>query len=279
LHRGLKKGDEYTLRGRLMDKETGKAICGPDGSEILAERTFTAEGPDGIVLMEFGCDGRLLSGKTAVVFEELVRDGKVLARHTDIDDKAQSVEGARIRTTARDGADGDKNVSHNGDQTVVDTVSYTGLTPGKTYSLTATLLSKTLENRSGNDAGNVAGDASGYPNALASGTTSFCPDSSDGTIDVRIACRPEAHAGEDLVVFESLTTEVDGKDGRTTQAVADHVDPNDEDQTVHVDSPTRAMPQTGVDMARLATPVAALAAVATAVARLLAYRLSCGHRR
>ncbi|MBP3884263.1 MAG: VaFE repeat-containing surface-anchored protein, partial [Olsenella sp.] len=272
LHRGLERGGTYTLHGRLMDRGTGTPIRDAGGNEITAERTFAAESPDGIVPVEFVCDGRLLSGKTAVIFEDLSRDDKVVARHADMNDEGQSVEGARIQTVARDRADGDKNVSPDGDQAIVDTVSYTGLTPGKTYTLTATLRNKPSSSSSRENSG-ASDDIDDQSDVLSSGTTTFCPSSSNGTVEVEIACRPKRFAGQDLVVFEKLTTQSDATGEGEGPAVAEHADPDDEDQTVHIDSPSKDMPQTGVDARSFAVGIAGLATVCATVTHLIKRRL------
>ena len=88
--------------------------------------------------MTFTFDSRDLEDKMdIVVFESLVRSGTELASHADIDDKNQTVTVTHpeIGTTAVDGADGDKNVITDDTTEVIDTVEYTGLIPGKEYTL------------------------------------------------------------------------------------------------------------------------------------------------
>ena len=86
----LVAGLTYTLRGVLMDKETGKPVL-IDGEEITAETTFTAEASSGSVEVVFTFDSTTLEGKTLVVFEWLYYEDTLIAEHTDIDCEAQTV--------------------------------------------------------------------------------------------------------------------------------------------------------------------------------------------
>ena len=83
-------GATYTLRGVLMDKETGKLVQ-IDGKEVLAETTFTAAESSGNVEVVFVFDSTELEGKTLVVFEWLYYEDTLIAEHTDINDEAQTV--------------------------------------------------------------------------------------------------------------------------------------------------------------------------------------------
>lgn len=88
---GLIPGKEYVIKGVLMDKETGKPLIAGD-SEVRAEKRFTPNSPAGSVSIEFAFDAAALGGKTVVAFEDLYKDGKLVATHSDIDDAAQTVE-------------------------------------------------------------------------------------------------------------------------------------------------------------------------------------------
>ena len=124
-------------------------------------------------------------------------------------------EGSRISTTAKDGADGDKDVSVDAEAKVVDAVAYEGLKAGEAYELSATLVDKAT--------GEPVADASGKP---VEAKAEFAPALSTGSQDVEIPFDASLLGGRDLVVFESLR-----KDGAE---VASHADLSDEGQTVHV---------------------------------------------
>ncbi|CAB0617615.1 thioester-forming surface-anchored protein [Corynebacterium diphtheriae] len=84
-YKGLKTGNTYTISGELMDKETQK------GTGITSQKTFTAEGTDGEVELEF-IVGPGFAGKDLVVFETLRDDGGFeVAKHEDIGSASQTV--------------------------------------------------------------------------------------------------------------------------------------------------------------------------------------------
>lgn len=90
-YKHLTAGKEYTIKGVLMDKSTGKQFL-VDGKEVCSEVTFTPETADGEVTVSFTFDGSVITKETEIVaFETLYRDGKEIAVHADIDDKDQTV--------------------------------------------------------------------------------------------------------------------------------------------------------------------------------------------
>lgn len=90
-YKPLVPGKEYTIKGVLMDKSTGKQFL-VDGKEVCSEVTFTPETADGEVTVSFTFDGSAITKDTEiVVFETLYRDGKEIAVHADIDDTDQTV--------------------------------------------------------------------------------------------------------------------------------------------------------------------------------------------
>lgn len=90
-YKHLTAGKEYTIKGVLMDKSTGKQFL-VDGKEVCSEVTFTSETADGEVTVSFTFDGSVITKDTEiVVFETLYRDKTEIAVHADIDDKDQTV--------------------------------------------------------------------------------------------------------------------------------------------------------------------------------------------
>lgn len=90
-YKPLVPGKEYTIKGVLMDKSTGKQFL-VDGKEVCSEVTFTPETADGEVTVSFTFDGSAITKDTEiVVLETLYRDGKEIAVHADIDDTDQTV--------------------------------------------------------------------------------------------------------------------------------------------------------------------------------------------
>ena len=90
-YKNLTVGKEYTVKGILMDKATGKPFL-VNGKEVSSEVTFTAEKKDGEITVRFTFDGSTVTKQTdIVVFETLYRDGVEIAAHADIDDGGQTV--------------------------------------------------------------------------------------------------------------------------------------------------------------------------------------------
>lgn len=84
-------GKEYTIKGKLMDKTTGKTLI-VNGKEVTAEKKFTAKEKSGFEELTFTFDGIGLGGKTVVVFEDVYEDGKLIGTHSDINDLGQSIK-------------------------------------------------------------------------------------------------------------------------------------------------------------------------------------------
>ena len=90
-YKHLTAGKEYTIKGVLMDKSTGKAFL-VDGKEIRSEVTFTPETADGEVTVSFTFDGSVITKETEIVaFETLYHEGTEIAVHADIEDENQTV--------------------------------------------------------------------------------------------------------------------------------------------------------------------------------------------
>lgn len=90
-YKHLVPGKEYTVKGILMDKATGKPFL-VDGKEITSEVTFTAEKANSEVTVSFTFDGSVITKETEiVVFEALYREGTEIAGHADIEDENQTV--------------------------------------------------------------------------------------------------------------------------------------------------------------------------------------------
>ena len=90
-YKHLVPGKEYTVKGILIDKATGKPFL-VDGKEITSEVTFTAEKANSEVTVSFTFDGSVITKDTEiVVFETLYRDETEIAVHADIEDKDQTV--------------------------------------------------------------------------------------------------------------------------------------------------------------------------------------------
>lgn len=224
-YKHLVPGKEYVLKGVLMNKVTGKTLE-LDGKEITSEVKFTPEQPSGTVDVLFTFDSKFIKTETQIVaFEYLYKDGKELTTHTDIEDEGQTVtiHIPSIKTTAK--VNGKKKATAKGKLTIIDTVSYENLTPGKEYEITGILMDK----------------ATGKPFMVkgkeVTSTVKFTPDKTNGTVEVEFTFdASNIKKSTDLVVFESLY--------RDNVEIAVHADLKDKGQTVTVVPPAPKTPKT-----------------------------------
>lgn len=213
---------EYTLRGTVMIKETNEPLKDADGNIVEFTKTFVPTESTGTVDVEFTVDTTELQGKTLVAFETLSYKGIDLVIHADIEDEAQTVHVPEIKTKATDKVDGDNIIDGaKTEQTIVDTVSYTNLIPGKTYVMTGKLAVK-KDYKEGEEIEFVT-DASGK---VIEVSVEFVPEKADGTVDVEFVVDASKYAGKKLVAFEKLTYE--GIELTT------HTDIEDKEQTIVV---------------------------------------------
>ena len=224
-------GKTYKVSGTLYEKVTDKdgkvskkQLLDADGNPVTAETEFIPETAFGDVDVTFAFDASDLKAKDKVVaFESLSLNGKELASHADIEDKSQTVTITKptLSTTAVDGLDADKNLIGEGDVTIVDTVKYKNVTPGKTYKVSGTLYEKVTD-KDGKVSKKQLLDADGNP---VTAETEFVPDDTYGTVDVTFTFDGSLlKDNTPVVAFESLSY----KD----KEIASHSDIEDEDQTV-----------------------------------------------
>ena len=211
---GLTAGQEYTLKGALMDKETGEPLFVND-QQVTSEAMFTPAEASGTIDVLFTFDASALTGKAVVVFETLYIGEEEVTSHTDIEDEGQTVtfvEGPKIGTTAT--VDGQHTAVPPGEVTIVDEVAYSGLTPGETYKVSGVLMDK----------------ATGEPLLVGEEQTQvtaeveFTPEEASGTVELTYTLDASELAGSSVVVFETLYL--------GDVEVASHADIEDENQTV-----------------------------------------------
>ena len=240
---GLIPGKEYTVKGVLVNKATEEPLE-IDGEKVTSEATFTPNHPSGTVDVTFNFDGSALAGEQVVAFETLYRNGIEITAHTDIEDEGQTVEFTQpeIGTTAKDGIDSDKFIVADGSATLIDTISYTGLIPGKEYKATGTLMSK--------ETGEALLDADGKP---VTSEATFTPDHDHGTVDVTFTFDCLQLAGQQVVAFETVS--------RLDKEIAVHADIEDGGQTVTIIQPnidTAAVDTVDGDKSVVADPEASI---------------------
>ena len=216
-YKNLIPGKEYKLTGTLMDAETEKPFD-VDGKAVTAETSFTPEEANGSVELSFTFDASALSGKTLVAFETMTFEDHEVAVHADIKDANQTIYFPEIKTTAKDGSDGDQDVSASKEATIVDTVTYHGLMPGSEYKVIGTLMNK------------ETGEALLKDGKPVTAQAEFKAEKAGGSVEVTFTFDASALAGQDVVVFEKLYY----TDGKTEHEIASHEDLKDEGQTVHM---------------------------------------------
>ena len=224
-------GKTYKVTGTLYEKVLGKngkvtkkVFKDKNGTPVTAEANFTAEDSYGNVDVTFYFDGSSLKeGTSLVAFESLSHNDKEIASHADVNDSGQTViiTKPKLSTTATDALDGDKNLIGEDNTTIVDTVHYMNVTPGKTYKVSGTLYEKVTD-KDGKVSKKQLLDADGNP---VTAETEFVPDDTYGTVDVTFTFDGSLlKDNTPVVAFESLSYK--GKE------IASHSDIEDEDQTV-----------------------------------------------
>ena len=229
-------GKTYKVTGTLYEKVTDKdgkvskkVFKDKNGNPVTAEANFTAEDSYGNVDVTFYFDGSSLKeGTSLVAFESLSYNDKEIASHADVNDAGQTVTigKPKLSTSAADALDGDKNLIGEDSATVVDTVHYNNVTPGKTYKVTGTLYEKVTD-KDGKVSKKQLLDADGNP---VTAETEFVPEDTYGTVDVTFTFdASDLKAKDKVVAFESLS--LNGKE------LASHADIEDKSQTVTITKP------------------------------------------
>ena len=236
---GLVPGNEYTISGVLMDKDTQKAVEGVTGS-----KTFTASKADETQDVTFTVPAEATKTlKAGVVFETLTQktagkdgdselNGKVVADHKKIDDADQTVtvtkpeaEKITVKTQAKDKDTDSQTIVAGKPATVVDTVTMTGLVPGNEYTISGKLMNQETKAE--------------VPGVI--GSTTFTAKQANETQTVEFKLTAEQTKGLKAgVVFETLTQKTAGKDGDTDlngKVVGSHEEITDGAQTITIKKP------------------------------------------
>lgn len=192
----LRVGSTYEVSGYLMNKDTGSELLDKNGNRITATKKFTAETQDQTVDMEFTLDSSLLEGTTVTVFEDVYYNGVKAGTHCDITSSDQSIYYPKIRTTAVDGNTNSHVGVVGGRSTIIDTVTYTNLIVGKTYTVSGYLMNK--------DTNTAILDKDG--NKITSSKT-FVAATENGSVDITFTFDSSVMEGSTAVVFEDLLHE------------------------------------------------------------------------
>ena len=207
-------GKEYTVKGVLMDKDTGEEFL-VNGEKIVSETTFMAESSEGDidVVFTFNASG-IVSNKSLVAFEELYEGEILLAVHTDIEDGNQTITVHQPEVSTK----ASTNFVTEGSKifmVVDDILTFKDLIPNKEYVIRGELMDK------------VTGQpflANGKPVTVEK---TFTAEEADGEITVRFLMDADYITEQtDVVVFEAVYF--------GEEKIAAHADITDKDQTVTI---------------------------------------------
>ncbi|MBQ8996076.1 MAG: VaFE repeat-containing surface-anchored protein [Oscillospiraceae bacterium] len=217
-YENLTPGRRYRIETQFVSKE--------DPSHVLAEGevTFVAPLPQdgqtrsmGEVTVETQITEEIRD--TAIVavdtlYGEVGENEVVLAEHRDLGNLAQTLWLPEIFTHAYEPGTHMDEVQASANSTVEDTVMYSGLKPGVSYTVIGVLMDK------------ETGEALTEKGYAITSVLQFTPEEESGSVTLSFPFDSTNLIGKTVVAFESLLYE-----GRI---IAVHADLQDEDQSVHV---------------------------------------------
>jgi len=193
----------YTVVGKLVDRHTQEIIS-------VRELEFEAKNEKMMVDMKFEIDASIYESRTLVVTQELYKNNKLVATHTDLMDENQTIRFPKISTTA---------TSNNLKEDlpleklmITDRVEYSALTPNQEFMLKGQLVLKE--------------DLS----VIAESEVFFTPSAESGVVELSFEFDGSHLGGKEVVVFETLYNE--------GILIAQHMDSEDKNQTVKILNPT-----------------------------------------
>lgn len=250
--RNLIPGHEYIVKGKLYNQHTGKPYLS-NGGEVTQQAhiivtndgKITAPNGEKTVTLTYDEEHREVSGtvdlifrfnalgledQTLVVFEDLIHNGVKVATHADIEDKGQSIHFPKIRTTNNDGYTKDHVATVHEEAVIVDTVKYSNLVPGKTYTMKGELMCK--------DSGERLLDKEGNP--VHASRTFVAGEEEEGLVVTELDEKLNRVSGTVDITFKFDATLLEGKTAVAFETlehnkitVTTHTDLQDEEQTVH----------------------------------------------
>lgn len=198
-------GKEYLVKGKLVDVQTQEVLC-------EAETTFIPDTSQGTIEVIFEFDGTNYAGKQLVVIEELFKNDILITSHSDLNDKNQtvSIKKPTVKTSAQSKARKAENPKL---ITIEDTVYYTDLIIGQTYTIQGLLMNK----------------ETGLPykvnNKVVRAEKVFVAEAESGQETLEFSFMADNLTELSVVVFEELVYQ--------DTIITSHKDINDENQTIH----------------------------------------------
>lgn len=222
---GLIPGETYNLQGYVVDRAS---------KQILAQnaKTFKANTDNDTVFMELGIDVSSLAGRDLVVYEDLYYTGSLIASHSDINDADQTVTilNPTIKTSASSSESSvhRDNVVISKSSDIYDTVSMTGLIPGKTYTVEGQVIEKSSEEPVALKSTSAKTNGTNLVVTLSedklSATTTFTAVGESQDVVFHYIIDSTYYAGKSVVVVEDLYY--------SDNLIATHRDLTDTDQTL-----------------------------------------------
>lgn len=205
----LDEDGNYVADESLLDPSAGIWFgLTEDGSITEANDSLGALPYDTYMITELSTSAN--EGLVLVTLEVTISQDGIVIDLGSVDDP----DIPAITTSAADAETGIANSYADDDVTIIDTVSYIGLTPGETYTVTGILMDR--------DTGAPLPDASG---STVTAEQTFRAEKSCGTIEVTYSFDASGLEDVTAVVFETLC-DADG------EWVASHEDLEDEGQTI-----------------------------------------------
>ena len=208
----LLEGKDYTVKGTLVRKDTGKPLQNEDGTEVTAQTSFRADKKEMEVDLVFSFSSKLLAGKSVVAFETLYLEQTGVNTHADLNDADQTVSYPSVSTKAD--IRGKKQVEGSGKTTLTDHITCRNLVPGNTYRLTGHLYKKT------------DGTVLKEKGKEITAEKTFTASAEECVVDMAFTFNSLALGGQSVVVFEDLY--------QGEVLVASHADLNSADQSVMI---------------------------------------------
>ena len=216
----VKAGTEFTIKGVLMDKNTGEKFLN-NGQPVESSITIKPDEECGETEMFFSFDSTNLGGAELVVYDTLYYKDELITSHEDIDDVAQTVELVELHTYATNKDTNDKILPHDQDVIIRDIVKYC-LKPGAEYTIKGILMNR------------ETGEKLIINDETVEQEVTFTPEEACGEIDMFYPLNTTNLQGAKFVIFESLY--------RDDELIVSHEDLNNEDESVEVSTPA---PDTG----------------------------------
>lgn len=225
-YEGLEVGKEYTIKGWIVDAETGRNT----GIEVEKHQKATAK--NGTFDITFQFDATDCGGRKYVSFVEVYDNDHLIFEHKDLNDKHETFFIPQISTKLIC-EDTGTNVATNAETiNFVDTITYKNLMPGVQYKVETEVIDLAT--------GKELVDANGNKASVKATDGIFTAPSENGTHQVHFSLAgvktdsngmvTNSIAGKTLVVYQYLYIEKNNNGSGNWVLIADHADKDDKDQ-------------------------------------------------